>query len=150
MPATATSQLIFFIAAVVVASAVAGVFVTTTLNLSHSIRDQTNDRMKELNTRIAVINDASAMPYNATAGTLVLYVSNIGKTVLDQNKTLVFLDGNLSTSDNMTFRLLDNASEWSNEVVLEVTVGNITLSAGDHQAKVIVQYGKSVTFAFKI
>jgi flagellar protein FlaG len=150
MPATATSQLIFFIAAVVVASAVAGVFVTTTLNLSHSIRDRTNDRMKEINTRITVINDASAMPYNATAGTLVIYVSNIGKTTLDQNKTLVLLDGNLSTSDNLTFRLLDNATEWSNEVVLEVTVGNITLSAGDHQAKVIVQYGKSAVFGFKI
>ena len=150
MPATATSQLIFFIAAVVVASAVAGIFVTTTLNLSRGIQDQTNERVKELNTRIAVINDASAMPYNATAGTLILYVKNIGKTALDQNQTRVLLDGNLSASDNLTFRLLDNATDWSNEAVVEVTVGNVTLSAGDHRAKVIVESGKWVEFAFKL
>jgi len=150
MPATATSQLIFFIAAVVVASAVAGVFVTTTLNLSHSIRDQTNERIIELNTRIEVINDASAMPYNATAGTLIIYVKNIGTTTPAGNLTRALLDGNLTASGNLTFRLLDGATEWSREVVLEMTMGNITLASGDHQVKVIPEYGKPETFKFKI
>jgi archaellum component FlaG (FlaF/FlaG flagellin family) len=150
MPATATSQLIFFIAAVVVASAVAGVFVTTTLNLSHSIRDQTYEREKEFNTRITVINDASAMPYNATAGTLIIYVKNIGTTTPFENLTRALVDGNLTTSGNLTFRLLDGATEWSREVVLEITVGNITLTAGDHQLKVIPEHGNGVTFKFKI
>jgi flagellar protein FlaG len=150
MPATATSQLIFFIASVVVASAVAGIFVTTTLNLSKNIREQADDEVIALNTKITVINDASAMPYNATAGTLKLYVKNIGKTTLDPNLTRVLVDGNISSSDNLTFRLLDNASAWSNEVVLEIAVGNITLSAGDHQVKVIPQHDKWVVFKFKI
>ena len=150
MPATATSQLIFFIAAVVVASAVAGVFMTTTLLLSNNIRDQVDDKINEINTRVAVINDPSAMPYNSTAKTLVLYVKNIGKTALNEKQTRVLIDGNISTSDNLTFRLLDGATEWSNPAVLEITVGNITLATGDHRAKVIVQNGKWVEFAFKI
>jgi flagellar protein FlaG len=150
MPATATSQLIFFIAAVVVASAVAGIFVTTTLNISHSIQDRAVDEIAELQTRIQVINDASAMPYNATAGTLIVYVKNTGTTTPDGNRTRVLVDGNITTMANLTFRLLDGASEWSGHEVLEITVGNITLSSGDHQLKVIPEYGKPVTFKFKI
>jgi archaellum component FlaG (FlaF/FlaG flagellin family) len=124
--------------------------VTTTLNLSHSIQRQVDDQVNGLNTRIAVMNDPSAMPYNATASTLIIYVQNIGTTVPAENMTRVLIDGNVSSSDNLTFRLLDGATQWSNEVVLEITVGNITLAAGDHQAKVIVQYGKSAVFPFKI
>jgi archaellum component FlaG (FlaF/FlaG flagellin family) len=150
MPATATSQLIFFIAAVVVASAVAGIFVTTTLNLSKNINSQVGDQIDAMNTRLTVINDASAMPYNATANTLVLLVKNIGRTTLAENQTRVLIDGNMSASDNLTFRLLDGATQWSSPAVLEITVGNITLASGDHRAKVIAENGKSVEFTFKI
>jgi archaellum component FlaG (FlaF/FlaG flagellin family) len=108
------------------------------------------DEIDSMNTHITVINDASAMPYNATANTLLLYVKNIGKTPLNETGTRVLIDGNVSSSDNLTFRLLDGATEWSKPAVLEITIGNITLASGDHRAKVIVENGKWVEFAFKI
>ena len=73
-----------------------------------------------------------------------------GTTAPDGNKTRVLVDGNITTMANLTFRLLDGASEWSNGVVLEITVGNLTLASGDHQLKVIPEFGKPVTFKFKI
>lgn len=150
MPTTATSQLIFFIAAIVVSSAVAGVFVGTVIKLSGDIKHKANDIDQTINTQIAIINDPSAMPYNSSANTTIIYVKNIGSTSLDPNATRVLIDGNYSASDNLTYRLLDNASAWTNEVTLEITIGNLTLSSGDHQAKVVVQYGRSAVLKFKI
>jgi flagellar protein FlaG len=150
MPGTSASHLIFFIAAMVVASAVAGIFVTTTLNFSKDIRRQAEARSNDLNTQVTIINDASAMPYNSTAQTLILYVKNIGSTSISPNSTRVLMDGWWNASWNLTTKLLDNASAWTNEAVLEVTIGNITLSSGDHRAKLSVAGKEFVEFKFKI
>ena len=151
MPATAASQLIFFIAAMVVATAVAGMFVTTTINISKDIRRAADAQSKDFNTQVMIINDASAMPYNSTCSTLVVYILNTGSVVIDENSTRIILDGGTYFGrDNMTFTLLDGATEWKTETVLQVTMTNVTLSAGDHTLKVIVQGGKFTTFPFKI
>ena len=150
MPATAASQLIFFIAAMVVATAVAGMFVTTTINISKDIRRAADAQSKAFNTQVTVINDASAMPYNSTCSTLVLYIKNTGSTTIDEKQTSVLINGTYFTRDNMTFTLLDGATEWKDEVVLQVTMSNVTLAPGDYTLKVIVQGGKFTTFSFKI
>ncbi len=150
MPGTSASHIVFFIAAVIVATSVASIFATTVIRMSGDIKEQADARVDEMNTRVAIINDPSAMPYNSSAGTLVLYVKNLGKTVLAEESTKVFIDGNFTRSENLTFSLLDNATSWSRETVLEITIHNITLSSGDHRAKVVVSYGKSATLQFKI
>ena len=150
MPGTSASHLIFFIAAIVVASAVAGIFVTTTINFAKDIGAGAKARSNDLNTQITIINDASAMPYNSTAQTLILYVKNIGSTSISPNSTRVLMDGWWNSTWNLTTRLLDNATAWGNEAVLEVTIGNITLSSGDHRVKVSVAGKEYVEFEFKI
>ncbi|MEM2869449.1 MAG: flagellar protein G [Thermoplasmata archaeon] len=150
MPGTSASHIIFFIAAVIVASSVASIFATTAIRMSGDIKEQADVRVNELNTRVVIINDPAAMPYNSSTGTLVLYVKNVGKTVLAENSTKVFIDGNYTRSENLTFSLLDGAASWSRETVLEIVIHNITLSPGDHRAKVVVSYGKSATLQFRI
>lgn len=150
MPGTSASHIIFFIASVIVATSVASIFATTAIRLSGDIKEQADARTNELNTRVAIINDPAAMPYNSSANTLVLYVKNVGKTVLAEGSTRVFIDGNYTRSENLTFTLLDGATSWSRETVLEITLHNITLSSGDHRAKVVVSYGKSATLQFRI
>ena len=149
MPGTSASQMIFFIAAMIVATAVAGVFITVTINLAKDIRKTADDTGGGFNTQITVINDPSAMPYNATASTLVVYVKNIGSAVIDVNSTVILVNGTYFTKSNMTFSLLDGAKEWKREVVLQITLSNCTLAAGDHSLKIIVQGTESVTFSFK-
>jgi len=150
MPGTSASHAIFFIASLIVATAVAGVFMGTTMRFSNDLKTKGNAYSNQMNTEVTIINDPSAMPYNSTNQTLILYVKNIGSTSLYPNVTRVLIDGNYSMSNNLTFKLLDGASAWSNEVTLEITVGNCTLTSGDHKAKVIVEHGRYATLAFKI
>jgi flagellar protein FlaG len=150
MPGTSASQMIFFIAAMIVATAVAGVFVTTVISLAKDIRGAADDTDTQFNTQITVINDPSAMPYNDTASTLIVYIKNIGSTVINPMSVVILVNGTYFTKDNMTFALKDGASEWNKEVVLEITMTNITLSSGDHTIKIVVQGKESVSFAFKI
>ncbi|MBM4248176.1 MAG: flagellar protein G [Euryarchaeota archaeon] len=150
MPGTSASHMIFFIASMIVATAVAGIFVTTVINLAGDIREAADDEAKQFNTQVTIINDPSAMPYNDTCSTLVLYVKNIGSNILGSNTVTILINGTYFTRDNMTFRLLDGATEWGKEVVLEITLTNITLATGDHSLKLIVQGKESVVFKFKI
>jgi archaeal flagellar protein FlaG len=150
MPGTSASQMIFFIAAMIVATAVAGVFITTTINLAKDIRGGAKQQQDQFNTQITIISDPSAMPYNATCSTLVLLVKNIGSTVIDTGTVTVQINGTYFTKNNMTFQLLDGATEWKNEVVLEVTIYNITLASGDHSLKLNVVGKEFTTFKFKI
>ena len=150
MPATSASQLIFFIAAMVVATAVAGIFITASINLAKDMRSAAQQQDDEFNTQFTVINDPSSMPYNATCSTLVLYIMNTGSTVIDEKSTLVLINGTAYTRDNMTFTLLNGAAEWKNEVVLQITITNVTLASGDYNLKVIVHGAKSTTFKFNI
>jgi archaellum component FlaG (FlaF/FlaG flagellin family) len=151
VPATSASQLIFFIAAMVVATAVAGIFITTTINLAKDMRSAAKEQADEFNTHVTVINDGSAMPYNSTCSTLVVYILNTRSVVIDENSTRILIDGGTYFGrDNMTFTLLDGATEWKAETVLQVTMTNVTLSAGDHTLKVIVQGGVFTTFSFKV
>jgi flagellar protein FlaG len=150
MPATSASQLIFFIAAMVVATAVAGVFMTATINLAKDMKGAADDQDNQFNTHFTVMNDPSAMPFNATCSTLVVYLLNTGSSVIDQQFTRILINGTAYTSDNMTFELLDGATVWNNEVVLKVTITNVTLASGDYQLKVIVQYGVHTSFKFRI
>jgi flagellar protein FlaG len=150
MPGTSASHAIFFIASLIVATAVAGVFMGTSMRFSNDLKTKSNAYEYQMNTEVTIINDPSAMPYDSTNQTLVLYVKNIGTTSLYECATRVLIDGNYSMSNNLTFKLLDGATAWGNEVTLQITVGNCTLISGDHKAKVIVEHGRSTTLAFKI
>jgi len=155
MPGTSASQMIFFIAAMIVATSVAGIFITTTVNLAKDLMKEAERQREEFNTHVTIINDESSMPYNSTCSTLVLYTMNTGSTVLNEQGTKILINGTYYTKDNMTFTLLDGATEWKNEVVLQITITNITLASGDYSLKVWVQgakfaFLKSAAFSFKI
>lgn len=150
MAGTAASQMIFFIASMIVATAVAGVFITVTINLAGDIKEEANRQGSQFNTQVMVINDPSKMPYNDTCSTLVVYVKNIGSTEIDYNSVTIILNGTYFTKNNMTFVLKDGASAWTTGVVLEITLTNCTLSAGDHTMRVWAGTVEKVDFAFKI
>jgi len=142
--------MIFFIASMIVASAVAGVFMGTSIKFSNDLKTKGNALSNDINTEVTIVNDPSAMPYNSTDLTLKVYVKNVGTTTLAHCLTRVLIDGNYSSSANLTFRLMDGATAWGNEVTLEIIVGNCTLTSGDHRLKVIVEHGKSSTLQFKM
>lgn len=150
MPSTAASQMIFFIAALVVSMAIAGTLISTTQKFSGDIQKKGNSMGDTLLTDIKIINDPAAMPYNSSNKTLTLYIKNTGSIILPfSNQTvLVLINGTAFT--NLTFVLPATAKSWGPEIVMTIVVGNVQLPKNDYTLKVVVHGGVYATTPFKI
>lgn len=149
MPATSASHLIFFIAAMILAAGLSGVFIASIQELSDSIRSRGEGISEELKSDIEIINDPACMPYNSTNKTLIVYVQNIGKRTLNYKKSIVLINGTAYT--NLTYKLLDGGSEWLPQTTLQITVGNVTLSKNvNYRLKVIVEGKATSVIDFKV
>lgn len=142
---TSATHIVFFIAAVVLAGAVVGTLSSQIGEFQGDINSRGNLLSDELSTDIRVINDAGNVPN----GPLILYVLNTGERPLNPNSTIVFVDGQPYTT--LGFDVLETSEDtWRTGRVLEITVTGLTVSAGDHRAKVSVSHGVSDTLRFRI
>jgi len=149
MPGTAASQLIFFIAALVVSSVAVGIIFQATDNLRQGFQSKGNSLVDQLNKDIDVINDPGAVPYNATNDTLTLYVMNTGSVNLDGTNTSVTVLINGTAFTNMTVYGA-GAGAWPPGTVLSIDVHNVTLPTGqDYSVLVIARGGPSDRFLFR-
>lgn len=97
------SHVVFFIASVIAAGAVSGVFLAVTFNLNTSLSER-GDRVQEvLDTEFTVINDPEHVPLDG--GNYLFYLKNLGRTQLITNEEIftVFIDGEVVTSSNFNF-----------------------------------------------
>ncbi len=97
------SHVVFFIASVIAAGAVSGVFLAVTFNLNTSFSER-GDRVQEvLDTEFAIINDPDHIP---TSGTdYLFYIKNLGAKQLVTTDEIftIFVDGEVVTSDSYNF-----------------------------------------------
>ncbi|HID73681.1 MAG TPA: flagellar protein G, partial [Thermoplasmata archaeon] len=93
MPSTAVSQIIFFIASIVVATMVVGGLFVVTQDFTDALEDRGHTNAEKLRTRILIVNDPVAMPYNNTTGELHVYVKNIGMREIGMGSIAILLDG---------------------------------------------------------
>jgi archaellum component FlaG (FlaF/FlaG flagellin family) len=137
------THVIFFIAAVIAAGMVSGVFIAVTMNVSTSLSDR-GDRVKDqLDTDFAIINDPSTIP--AQGNYYIFYLKNIGgKKLTTTNQTFqVFLDGEIISTSNYYF--MD--SSIVKEAVTNLYV-NATIPAGDHTLRVVGPQATEDEFMF--
>jgi len=78
MAATSASHLIWFIAAVIAATAISGVMITSVLDVADRLESSGRSMAGELSTDISIENDVTMVPYNATSHNLTIYINNIG------------------------------------------------------------------------
>jgi archaellum component FlaG (FlaF/FlaG flagellin family) len=148
MPATGATHLIFFIAAMVIASALVGGFYVVIDNLNDGMVARSDAEQKSIRSRVEIINDLVAMPYNNTSKELIVYVKNTGAQRLDPNQTVVFIDG---LHHNYTWRLVGGAGNWTQGVTVELKVEDCYFAAdSDHSVKVSASYGASDRKEFRI
>jgi flagellar protein FlaG len=150
MPATSASHMIFFIAAIVVATAITGVLITTTYKFSDSIEKRGGDIGDQIGTDIEIINDEAAMPYNASNNTLTVYVMNTGSTIINFDNATVIVMINGTFYDNLTFVLPSGITQWGPNVVITIVVGDVTLPDADYRLKVVVAGGADDKIIFRI
>jgi len=153
MASVSVSHLILFIASIVIAASVAGVFTTSVDDLAGALDDQGLQVSENVRTSVQVISDSgSNNVYDDDEETLTLLVKNVGTTALDADESQldVLVNGEFVTSDELSVAALDSTDEhtWARGEVVEVTVDR-ELAPGDHRATVIVG-GDEERFEFRV
>ncbi|UCE90759.1 MAG: hypothetical protein JSV90_04800 [Methanobacteriota archaeon] len=139
-----TTQLVFFVSAIIVATAVVAVAANSVYELTTGIDDRSNQISDEMSTRIEIINDPSSVPNNP----VLIYVQNQGTTVLNHNYIIAMLDGtavvdpDLSLTGNIT-------THWDPSSILTISIDQ-NLASGDHIVQVTTENGVTDTMSFRI
>lgn len=138
------AHVIFFVAAVIAAGAVSGIFIAITTNISTSLSNTGNRVAQTLDTDYAIINDPAAIPHNAS--TYTFYLKNIGARKLDTTNTTftLFLDGNIIDKQFYTFQ--DPTLSPEDVTSLNLTT---TLTSGDHTLRLVGPLATETHFQFQ-
>ncbi len=139
------SHVVIFIASVIAAGAVSGVFIAITYNISGSLTERGDRVQEQLDTEFAIINDNERIPTNA--GYYIFYLKNIGgSTLITTNQTFqILIDGDIVSTSDYTF----NPEKILPGEVSTLQI-SITLSSGDHVLKIIGPQAVEEKFIFTI
>lgn len=147
MASVSASHLIIFIASMMIAASVAGVFTDSVGQLSNALSEQGLDVSKDVRTDVEIISDAGSDAVYG-GGTITLHVKNTGTERLGAvpGQLDLFVNGTFVTDYTVT--LEPNGGEaWNPGDVVRVDINVGALSAGDHRVKVIVN-GDEEVFEF--
>ncbi len=151
MASVSVEQLILFIASIVIAAGVAGVFTSNVDDLAGAIDDRGLEVSDDIRTSVEIISDSGAdAVYNETTNNVTLLVKNTGSSdlVADPSQVDVLLDGQFRT--DVSVALADGeGTSWGQTRVATVTITKADLSAGDHRVKLVVN-GDEERFRFRV
>jgi flagellar protein FlaG len=141
--------MIIFIASIVVAASVVGVFTDSVNQLSNAIDDQGVTVSNDVRTDIEVISDSgSDNVYNSDgAENITLHVKNTGSNTLHDGPAGLDVFVNGTFAGPFGTELKNSADAWRPGEVLELEIDQ-SLGAGDHRVKVIVN-GDEEVFEFR-
>ena len=150
MASVSASHLILFIASMMIAASVAGVFTNSIGQLSGAISEQGVDVSSEVRTDVEIISDSgSGAIYDSGSDTITLYVKNTGSEQLsvDPGVMDIFVNGQFAT--DYTVSRADGSGPWSPGTVVEVEINPPQGSplSGDVRVQVTVN-GDEEVFEF--
>lgn len=140
------THVIFFIASVIIAGAVSGVFIAVITDVSNSLSDRGERVQEQLDIEFKIINDPDNIP---TSGSdYLFYLKNIGgKELATTNETFhLFIDGDLVATANYNF---SDISIQPDEVTT-IYVDNSEISTGDQTLRVVGPQAIEDEFTFSI
>jgi archaellum component FlaG (FlaF/FlaG flagellin family) len=133
MAGTAVSEMIFFIAAIIVSSAVALTLVEVIDTYAENIGDEASLVEGEMRARITIINDPLYVPYDKSDTNLTFYLKNTGTVDLLMEDIVVSANGTSRGGDDIWLNLMGNGSRWGPGDVVEVIFRVPNLKEGiDH------------------
>ena len=143
--------MILFIASMLIAASVAGVFTTSVDDIADAIEDQGPAVSDQVRTSIDIISDSgSDAIYNETEEEITILVKNTGSSniVPDTTDIDVLVNGQFVGADDLEFELLGEGQTWSSSEVIRITVSQ-SLEPGDHRILINVNGGED-TIEFRI
>jgi flagellar protein FlaG len=144
--------MILFIASIIVAASVVGVFTDSINQVSDAIDQRGLAVSENVRTDVQIISDSgSDAVYDDGTGNITIHVKNTGTETLPARADRIdlFVDGEYETDFNVT--LLDGAETWgTGEVVMMEIEPNdgSGLNAGDHRVKLVINEDEEV-FEFR-
>lgn len=152
MASVSVSHMILFIASMVIAASVAGVFTSSVDELAGAIDDQGLQVSDDVRTSIEIISDSgSDSIYNDSSNEVTILVKNTGTTQLtpESGQIDVLVNGQFQTADSVAVELLGTGQQWSESEVVRLTISEQELDEGDQRVKVIVN-GDEDVFQFRV
>jgi len=127
------THVVFFIASVIIASAVSGVFIAVTDGVMTSFSERGKIIEENLDTNFIIINDPDSIPISGSF--YVFYIKNIGsRKVATTNETFnIFIDGEIVVTEKFNF----SDTSIQPEEVTNLLILNSEISAGDHTLRVV-------------
>jgi flagellar protein FlaG len=148
MASVSVSHMIIFIASILVAASVVGVFTDSVNELSNAIDERGGDVSKDVRTDVEIISDSGADGiYDGGTNTTTLLVKNTGSLRLSADATQldVLVDGRFDA--DLTVTLLGDGQAWEPGQVIRLEITE-NLDPGDHRVKIIVN-GDEEVFEFR-
>jgi flagellar protein FlaG len=142
------TQMVFFIASVIIALSVVGAIFMNVQSLSSAVIVGSKTLSEQLKTDITVINDPEIIP-NSSGLYYKFYVKNIGIQELGTKYITVIIDGTIISDNALNKTILEEGGQtWLTGDVLEINT-TVSLSAGNHNLRVITANGIEDTFPFR-
>ena len=145
-----SAHVIFFVAAVILASSISAMLVTTVEKVSIGVKVQGENLETRVGTDFEIVNDPVNIPVNTSTSPpeYTFYIKNIGtKSILMTKSTLtVLIDG---TFVQASYLRLDPEGELKPGYLGQIFV-KTNLSSGDHKITVILENGFSDSLKFTI
>ena len=140
------TQVIFFVASVIIASAVSGVFVVVINNVSSSFSERGERIQDQLDYEFTIINDPNNIPTEGS--NYLFYLKNIGGKKLSTSNTTftIFVDGELIVVANYNF----SDSSITPDEIATMYVATSEISAGDHTLRAVGPRDIDDEFTFTI
>ncbi len=148
MGSMGTSEMIFFIATLVVSIAVVGVLGSQTSHIAHGMENSAKNTNSQIQNGFEIINDPSMIPYHN--GTYTFYVKNTGSDAFffTNNSVTVLMNGTVVPDSALLFISPGNSGELEPGQVGDLYV-SIPVGAGYNQLTLILESGVQGTFTFQ-
>lgn len=148
MGSLATSELIFFIATLVISASVVGVLGGQTLHITQSIGQSSKTVSSTIDSGFKIINDPSQIPYS---NGYVFYIKNTGSVNFYFTNTTIstVINGTLLSGSEITYQTPDGNGMLIPGQVGTITA-NLTLSPGDYTIDVTLSNGISHSIVFQV
>jgi len=145
---TVVSELIIFISVMGLAVSLTVMMSSQMTRLDHVTRQMSKARADKLGTDIAIID----VSYNSTSTNVSIVAKNIGTTSLNVTRTDLLVDGERVSRSQMTRTIPadsdgDTIGVWDPSETLLIEV-NLTLSTGQHEAKLSTENAVYDTYQF--
>jgi archaeal flagellar protein FlaG len=140
------SHVVIFIASVIAAGAVSGVFMAVTYGINSSLSERGARVQELLDTEFVIINDPENIP--STASDYIFYLQNIGakQLVTTTDTFTLFIDGEITTTNNFNF----SDDKIKQGEISNLYIDNSMIATGDHILRVVGPQAVDDEFIFTI